>query len=47
MDALPGAVSVHRYWRHTLALEPDADAVAETRALRHPARRRARRAARG
>ena len=29
MDALPGSVSVHRYWRHTLALEPDADAVAK------------------
>jgi CelD/BcsL family acetyltransferase involved in cellulose biosynthesis len=29
MDSLPGAVSVHRYWRHTLALEADADAVAK------------------
>ena len=29
MDAVPGSVSVHRYWRHTLALEPDADAVAK------------------
>ena len=27
MEGLPGGVSVHRYWQHTLALEPDADAV--------------------
>jgi CelD/BcsL family acetyltransferase involved in cellulose biosynthesis len=27
MESLPGGVSVHRYWQHTLALEPDADAV--------------------
>ena len=29
MDSVPGGVSVHRFWRHTLALEPDADAVAK------------------
>ena len=29
MDDVPAAASVHRYWRHTLPLEPDAAAVEE------------------